>query len=61
MESRKDLAPLLDKAEEIDTFAGVLDTVSLKLGYKLLTPHYINSGLLICSLAYLNKIDFISV
>lgn len=56
---KQDIAPLLDKAAQITTFAGVLDTVSIKLGYKLLTPHYINSGLLICSLSYLRELNFV--
>lgn len=59
MVCKGDIAPLVLECEYVDTWAGVLDTVSIKLNYPLITPTYINAGLLLFSLNYLEKIDFI--
>ena len=59
MVCKGDIAPLVAECEKLVTFGGVLDTVSIKLNYPLITPTYINSGLLLLSLSYLSRINFI--
>ena len=59
---RMDLAPLLDKAEEISTCAGVTADTS-KLPSAANASHEnteLNPGLLVCSLKYLKELDFSS-
>lgn len=58
MVCKGDIEKLFTACESVKTLAGVLDTVSLSLNYKLLTPTYINSGMLYFSLDYLRRIDF---
>lgn len=60
MVCKGDIKELLDVHSTINTFGGVLDTVSINLKYPLITPSYINSGMLLISLNYLKQIDFIN-
>lgn len=55
---RQDIAVMFSALENISTFGGVLDTVSLGLDYYYLTPSYVNVGMLMLDFDYLERINF---